>query len=290
MIANLEVLGTLVRDVHQAMSSLFYMLMPVAILWFVVVGYLKSGDANFPEVIKRSFVAALLLASFPEVSNTILDICDGIALKIDNMNGLDTIMRMAGEKLKSYAFAKNVLLLQFDDLFIAVLSFLSFVVLYIARYITVALYYFYWVLLSTLSPLMILCYIFPSTAGITQNLYRGLIEVACWKILWAVMSAMLTALSFGNIYRTEGSYLTLIVLNFVIAIGLLSTPILMKSLIGGGIQGTAAMLGSAATGAMFAGPVKLAALKVSAVQVVSDTRLYAAAKMQSFRNHFNNRR
>ena len=67
MMPGLEVLGSLVRDTHEGMSSLFYLLMPVAILWFVVVGYLKSGDANFPEVIKRSFVAALLLVSFPEI-------------------------------------------------------------------------------------------------------------------------------------------------------------------------------------------------------------------------------
>jgi hypothetical protein len=185
MIAHLEVLGSLVRDLHAGMSGLFYAMMPLAILWFIIVGYLKSGDVGFPEVVKRSFVAALLLVSFPEVSNLILDICDGIALKIDNMSGLETVMRMAGEKVNSYAFAKNVLLLQFDDLFIAVLSFLSFVFLCIARYITVALYYFYWVLLSVLSPLMIFCYIFPSTAGITRNLYQGLIEVACWKILWS---------------------------------------------------------------------------------------------------------
>jgi hypothetical protein len=202
------------------------------------------------------------------------------------MSGLETVMRMAGEKLDSYTFSKNVLLLQFDDLFVAVLSFLSFMVLYVARYITVALYYFYWVLLSILSPLMILCYIFPSTAGITKNLYRGLIEVACWKILWAVMSAMLTALSFGDIYRTEGSYLTLIVLNFVIAIGLLSTPLLMKSLIGDGIQGTATMLGSAAAGAMLAAPVKIAAAKVTAFQVVKDSHTYARATLNSFRNNF----
>lgn len=290
MMPGLEVLGSLVRDAHEGMSSLFYLLMPVAILWFVVVGYLKSGDANFPEVIKRSFVAALLLISFPEVSNVILDICDGIASKIDDMSGLETVMRMAGEKLDSYTFSKNVLLLQFDDLFVAVLSFLSFMVLYIARYITVALYYFYWVLLSILSPLLILCYIFPSTAGITRNLYRGLIEVACWKILWAVMSAMLTALSFGNIYKTEGSYLTLIVLNFVIAIGLLSTPLLMKSLIGDGMQGTATMLGSAAAGTMLTAPVKIAAAKVTAFQVVKDSHMYASAKLNSFRNNLNRRR
>lgn len=290
MIANLEVLGSLVRDIHSAMTGLFYLLMPLAIVWFVVVGYFKTGDANFPEVIKRAFVAAILLVSFPEVSNTILDICDGIALQIDSTSGLETFLRMAGEKVHSYSMAKNVLLLQFDDLFVAVLSFLSFIILYVARYLTIALYYFYWILLSALSPLMILCYIFPSTAGITKNLYQGLIEVACWKILWAVMSAMLTALSFGNIYQTQGSYITLIVLNFVIAIGLISTPILMKSLVGGGIQGTAAMLGPAAAGAMIATPMKLAALKLNAVKVLTDSALYSGRKLNSLRNYFNRRR
>jgi hypothetical protein len=176
VIPHLEVLGTLVRDLYQGLSQLFYVMLPIAILFSVVFGYLKSGDANYPDVIKRSFVAALLLASFPEVSNIILDICDGIALKIDNMSGLETFMRMAQEKSHSYATAKNVLLLKFDDLFMAVLSFGSFIILYFARYITVALYYFYWVLLSICAPLMILCYIFPRTAGITANLYRGLIE------------------------------------------------------------------------------------------------------------------
>jgi hypothetical protein len=105
-----------------------------------------------------------------------------------------------------------------------------------------------------------------------------------------LMSAMLTALSFGNIYRTEGSYLTLIVLNFVIAIGLLSTPLLMKSLVDGGIQGTASMLGSAATGAMLAAPAKLVMIKAATTQVLSDTKMYAAAKLNSFRNQFNHRR
>ncbi|MBL7545509.1 MAG: type IV secretion system protein [Bdellovibrionaceae bacterium] len=185
MIPNLAVLGSLVTDLYQGLSQLFYIMLPLTILFSVVFGYLKSGDPNYPDVIKRAFVAALLLTSFPEVSNIILDICDGIALKIDNMSGLETFMRMAQEKSQSYATAKNVLLLKFDDLFMAVLSFGSFLLLLLARYITIALYYFYWVLLSICAPLMILCYIFPKIANITTNLYKGLIEVACWKILWA---------------------------------------------------------------------------------------------------------
>ena len=287
MIPNLEVLGSLVRDLYQGLSQLFYLMLPLAILFSIVFGYLKSGDANYPDVIKRSFVAALLLASFPEVSNLILDNCDGIALKIDNMSGLETFMRMAQEKSQSYALAKNVLLLKFDDLFMAVLSFGSFILLYIARYITIALYYFYWVLLSVCAPLMILCYIFPRTAGITANLYRGLIEVACWKIIWAVMSAMLTSISFGNIYQTEGSYLTLIVMNFVIAIAMLFTPMIMRSLIGEGVQATAQTIGTTAALAMVALPAKIATVHQVSREVLSNTRAYAGHKIQSIQNKIN---
>lgn len=284
MTPNLEVLGSLVKDLHHGLSNLFYIMLPVAVLFSVVFGYLKSGDSNYPDIIKRSFVAALLLASFPEVSNLILDICDGLALKIDNMSGIETFMRMAEEKSRSYAVAKNVLLLKFDDLFMAILSFGSFLLLLLARYITVALYYFYWVLLSVCAPLMILCYVFPKTAGITANLYRGLIEVALWKVLWAIMSAMLTSLSFGNIYQTDGSYLTLIVMNFVIAIALLFTPMIMRSLIGEGVQATAQTIGTTAALAAVALPTRIATVHQVSREMISNTRSYAGQKFQNIQS------
>lgn len=287
MIPNLEVLGSLVRDLYQGLSQLFYVMLPLTILFSVVLGYLKSGDANYPDIIKRSFVAALLLASFPEVSNVILDVCDGIAAKIDNMSGLETFMRMAQEKSQSYATAKNVLLLKFDDLFMAILSFGSFLLLLIARYITIALYYFYWVLLSVCAPLMILCYVFPKTANITANLYKGLIEVACWKILWAIMSAMLTSLSFGNIYQTQGSYLTLIVMNFVIAIALLFTPMLMRSLVGEGVHATAQTIGTTAVLAAAALPGKIATIQHVSREVLSNSHAFASQKIQTIQNKIN---
>lgn len=287
MIPNLSVLGSLVQDIYSGLSQLFFVMLPVAILFSVVFGYLKSGDSNYPDIIKRSFVAALLLVSFPEVSNFILDVCDGIAAKIDNMSGLETFMRMAEEKSKGYATAKNVLLLKFDDLFMAILSFGSFILLYIARYITIALYYFYWVLLSICAPLMILCYVFPKTASITETLYRGLIEVACWKIIWAVMSAMLTSLSFGDIYRTEGSYVTLIVMNFVVAIAMLFTPVIMRSLIGEGVQATAKTIGTTAAVAAVALPMKVERLTSMSREALSRTSGFAAQKYQNIQNRFN---
>lgn len=290
MIPNLDVLGSLAKDLHHSLSNLFYLMLPVAILLSIVISYLKSGDPDFPEIIKRAFVASLLLISFPEVSNAILDICDGIALRIDNLSGLETFMRMAEEKSRSYAGAKNVLMLKFDDLFMAILSFGSFILLYISRYISIALYYFYWCLLSICSPIMILCYIFPRTAGITTNLYRGLFEVASWKCLWAILSAMLTALSFGNIYKTEGSYITLIVMNFVIALALLFTPLLMKSLISEGAQATANTLGAAAVGAAIGIPARIIRVQEVSRNVISTTRSYATERIQSFnKNNFFNK-
>ena len=185
MMPNLEVLGTLVRDLYQGLSQLFYVMLPVAILFSVIFNYLKSGEPNYPDLFKRAFVAALLLASFPEVSNFILDVCDGIASKIDDMSGLEAFIKIAQEKSLGYAAAQKLLLLKFDGFFMAVLSFASFALLYIAKYLTVILYYFYWGLLSIAAPLMILCYIFPATSNITTNLYKSLIEVASWKIVWA---------------------------------------------------------------------------------------------------------
>ena len=261
MMPNMEVLGSLVRDLHQGLSQLFYVMMPVGIVLSVCIGYFKSGDANYPDILKRALVASLLLASFPEVSNIILDVCDGIAGKIDNMSGMETFLRMAQEKSQSYAQAQNVLLLKFDDLFIAVLNFGSYYFLLVARYITIALYYFVWILLSILSPLMILAYIFPATSGITKNLYRGLIEVASWKILWAVMSAMLTSMSYGNIYQTEGSYITLTIMNFVVALAMLCTPLVMKALVNEGVHGMAQGLGVTAAMTAVTMPVRIANIK-----------------------------
>lgn len=280
MIPNMEVLGSLVRDLHQMLSSLFYVALPVAIALSVSIGFLKGESPSYVDILRRALVASILLISFPEVSGWIVDLCDGLANKIDSMSGLETVMRMAQEKANSYAGAENVLLLKFNDLFIAVLSFASYVVLYVARYVTIAMYYFFWTMLSILSPILILCYMFPATAGVTKGLYRGLIEVASWKIIWAIQSAMLASLSVGNIYRTEGSYITLTVLNFVISIGLLCTPLLVKSLVGDGLQNASAAIGTAASAALIALPTRAAKATVTSREVLNNSYKYVSSKLK----------
>lgn len=106
------------------------------------------------------------------------------------------------------------------------------------------------------SPLLLLFNIFGATAQITTNLFRGMIEVACWKIVWAILGAMLASLSFGKIYLMEGSYVTVIVMNFVIAVAMLATPMVVKSLMGSGFQSMSSTIGPAAIATMVAAPAR----------------------------------
>lgn len=282
MIPNFDVLGEMIRNIHTSLSHLFFIAMPVGILLSVSIGYVQSGAPDYVDILRRALVASLLIVSFPEVSNLILSICDGIALKIDNQSGFDTFLRLAEEKSKSYSGAKSALLLKFDDLIIALLSYISFVILYIARYLTIALYYFFWVLLSALSPILIFFYLFPSTSGITKNLYKGLIEVASWKIVWSIQSAMLVSLSVGNIYKIEGNYLTLIVLNFVIALGMIFTPSIVKSISGEGVHSMAQHLGASAISAAVGIPARAQVLKFKVQSVAQSAASNMTQKYQNF--------
>jgi hypothetical protein len=285
MMPEFAILGSLVIDIHSMLSKIYYMALPIAILMAVVIGYFKSGGGDHIDTLKRAFVATILLVSFPEISSLIVHVCDGLAAKIDDMSGLETFMRMVKEKSSSYTTAKNVLLLQFNDLLVAILSFLSFLIVYIARYITIAMYYFYWVFLSILSPIMILLYIFPSTAHITRNLFKNLIEVAFWKVCWAILSAMLTTLSLGKFYQAEGGHVMLIVLNFVIAIAMILTPLLVKSLVEGGASATAGVFGSAASAAMMATPAKTAAVTAKTKQAVQDVSIFTKSHINRFKSN-----
>lgn len=251
-------LTPLMTELHQEFVKIYYLMLPVFFAMAVAVQWFKApqGGLDFLDILKRAVISTLLLAAFPDISRAIVFVADGIALKIDSVNNLDMVIRMAEEKTDQYSFSATSVLLAFDDLFIAVLTFLSFVVLYVARYLNVAMYHFFWIFFMITSPLLLLFNLFGSTSQITVNLFRGMIEVASWKIVWAILGAMLASLSFGKMYLIEGSYVTLIVMNFVIAIAMLATPMVVRSLVGSGFQAMSTTLGPATAAAMIAAPTK----------------------------------
>jgi hypothetical protein len=253
-----ELLGSLMSDLHREFVSIYYLMLPVFFALAIAVAWFKApqGSPEFLDVLKRAIVSTILLSAFPDISQAILFVADGIAERIDSLNSLDTIIRMAEEKSQNYSFSPTSVLIAFNDLVIATLSFLSYVILYIARYLTIAMFHFFWLFFSVTSPLLLLFNLFSGTSQITVNLFKGMCEVASWKIVWAILGAMLTALTFGDAYRTEGTYLTIMVMNFVIAIAMLMTPMMVRSLVGGGLQSMSSSIGAATFAAIAAVPAR----------------------------------
>lgn len=285
-----ELLGSLMKDLHQQFVTIYYLMLPVFFALSVAITWFKSpqGSIEFLDVLKRAVISTILLVAFPDISRAIIFVADGITEKIDAVNSLDTMVRMAQEKSEAYSASTTSLLLQFNDLIIAVLSFLSFLILYIARYITIAMYHFFWIFFMVSAPLLLLFNLFSSTSQITVNLFKGMMEVASWKIVWAILGAMLTALSFGDAYKAEGNYLTLIVMNFVIAIAMLATPMMVKSLVGSGLQSMSSTLGATAVAAMIAAPARAAMAATTSRKAINATGSFARNQVQRFQRPKNN--
>lgn len=283
---NFDLLGTLMHDLHQEFVRMYYLMLPVFFALSVALTWFKSpqGGPEFLDVLKRAVISTLLLVAFPDISQAIIFIADGITERIDQLNSLDTIIRMAQEKSQNYSFSATSILLQFNDLIIATLSFLSYLVLYIARYLTIAMYHFFWIFFMITAPLLLLFNMFASTSQITKNLFKGMIEVACWKIVWAILGAMLAALSFGDAYKVEGNYLTLIVMNFVIAIAMLMTPMMVKSLVGSGLQSMSSSIGAATVAAIATGPAKVAAATTTSRAALNTGRKYMNNRIERFKS------
>lgn len=281
---DFNLMGSLMRDLHHEFVRMYYLMLPVFFCLSIAITWLRSpgNSLDFVDVLKRAMISTLLLAAFPEISQAIIFVADGIAEKIDSMNTLDAVIQMAKEKSESYPAGASSILLGFNDLLMAVLTFLSFLILFIARYLMIAMYHFFWVFYMVSAPLLLLFNLFPATGNITANLFRGMIEVACWKIVWAILGAMLASLSFGDAYKTEGAYVTIVVMNFVIAIAMLATPLFVKSLGSQGAQAMSSGIGQQAVAAMAAVPTKGMSLAVKGKAAYSGASGYAKSKIANY--------
>jgi hypothetical protein len=276
MMPDWNVLGSLMNQLHDEFVNIYYLMLPVFFALAVAATWFRhpQGSIDFLDVLKRALISTFLLIAFPEITRAIVFVADGITERIDAVNSLDNFMRMAQEKSQSYSLSPTSIILQFDDLIIAALAFLSYIVVYIARFLTIAMYHFYWIFYTVIAPLLLLFNLFASTSQITVNLFRGMIEVASWKIVWAILGAMLTALSFSKIYQIEGNYIVLIAMNFIIAVAMLMTPKIVNSLVGHGFHSEATGLGVVATAAAVAAPARAIMMKKLGTEVVSNTAAF----------------
>ena len=243
-------LSTEAKVIHEIFSSFFYSIVLLMITLGVVLNFFKMPMGQVPEfmqLVGRAIIAAFILAALPEIMNFLADITDQLSAQIGQLTNFKTVVGRLGEKVGTLTWSW----VSFKDSVLLLISYLTFFILYVSVYIADAMYLLIWTLIYIFSPLLIAAFTLPSTAAATKGLFQSLIEVCLWKICWSVLAALLWSFALSEINKPEYDvdFFTAILLNIMLAFSVLLTPMLVKSLLKGGLSSSASAMGGAILGA-----------------------------------------
>lgn len=281
MMSDITWLAVEAKKIHEIFNGYFYLIITVLISLGIAIEFFKwpiGQVPQFPTLIGRALIAAILLHSYPEITNTIADVTDAIAHQLGDLNNFQLILDKMGDKVGELSWSW----VSFKETIILLISFLTFFLLYFSIHIADSFYIYVWVMLYVFSPLLIALYVLPLTASATSALFRSLIEVACWKIVWSVIATLLwsTALSQINQAGTQVSFLTAIGFNIILAGSLLLTPFVVHALASGGLAQMGKDLSSLAIGGMVLSPGR----------AVTGAKSLGSRSMETSRNLFRPRK
>ncbi|HEX7675884.1 MAG TPA: hypothetical protein VF412_17025 [Bdellovibrio sp.] len=238
-------LATEAQTLHQVFGNLFYLFMTVLLLLGVLLEYFKfalGGTPQFSQLVGRVFIAALLLVALPEIMNLLASFTDAVVTELGGLNDFSHVLDRLGDKVKSLSFSW----VSIKDMVLVIISLLSFFILYVTVYLADSFFVYAWMLLYVMSPVLIALYVLPSTAGATRELFKSLVQVCVWKILWCVMCCLLWSFAFSDINKADHdiNFLTAIIVNFMLIFSVLIIPKITSAFLSGGIAGVADGFGS----------------------------------------------
>ena len=167
MITDLAWLSREAQTIHAIFTGLFYSFALTFLLLGVMLEFFKFPMGGVPStapLIGRVLIAALMLHSYPEVTNYLSEITDALATKLGNLNEFHNVLSRMGDKLGEFSFSWTSI----KETTTLILSFVTFFLLYISIYIANAGVIYVWVLLYVFSPLLIALFILPATAQATK--------------------------------------------------------------------------------------------------------------------------
>ena len=236
------------REIRGNLVTVYWLMIVPLSVFLITLEFFKLPEQspNVFEIIKRAIISIILLISFEEIIHIIAFLGDGISASVGDFSDIKLVLG----KMWSFLESTELSWTKFKETIIWVFSLLSYILAYLGVFIADALIHFCWAILYIVSPLMILAYIPRATSGTCVNLYKSLCTIMCWKIVWAILGALLLKFSMAAPIQEGENYnvILLVVMNFFIGASMLFVPIATKSLIGDGLTGFAT--GLAAMSAM----------------------------------------
>jgi hypothetical protein len=232
------------KQVHDLFSHLFYSMTLTLLLIGIVLSFFQMPLGQAPQfliLVGRVFIAGILMIAFPEIMNALADLADNLSRELGQLNNIHLLVSRLGDKLHTFSWSWTAV----KDSVLIVVSYVTFALVYISVELANAMFLFSWMLLYLFSPVLIAAFVLPATASATKGLFESLFEVSCWKVLWGVQAALLWSYGLSQIDKPgyDVDFISAILLNLILALSVVATPIVVGKLLHGGLHQAAAMLG-----------------------------------------------
>lgn len=248
-------LGSVGAELHAQMVQMYWILLVPFVVFLFVLEVVQAEDPNLKDLLRRIVFSILLLLTFDWTLDAIAVMGDSITEKIDGLQKLSDVLQNLGPNYSGKDSWFNV-----RETILYVFSILAYLIAYLGFFIATALTHFVWTILYVASPLMILMYVSRHTAHVTTSLYKGLVQVVIWKILWSILGVLLLKLAIQPEFTGMEDYIMSIVVNLCIGFSMLFIPIASRSLISDGMSSVASSL-AAVPAVAAGGAIKMAAAK-----------------------------
>ncbi len=234
------------REIRAEMIQIYWILIIPLLIFCALTILAKGGEEEgaAAKLLKRTFLSVILLLVFDDCMNLIGDIADGVSEKINGLAQLKAVLEETGKVIES----QKTGWLEFRQWMIFFINFFAYCVAYLGFFLAEAVIHFVWAILYIASPLMILMYVSEKTAFVTGNLFKGLINVATWKVLWSILAVLLLKLMTTPQVGGMDNFLSSAIVNLCVGISMLFVPFATKSLIGDGMSSMASMAAGFSTG------------------------------------------
>jgi hypothetical protein len=225
------------QQLHGTFQSVFYVLVATLLVLGIILEYFRLPLGGMPAtgiLVGRALVAIILLVSYREVVNTLLLLSDDLTKQLGSLDTLSDVLQKFGDKVDKFQMDW----LSARSLFITGLSILTYVFLFFSVIVSEAAHAFTLMLLYVFSPLLIALFVLPQTSGATKGLYRTLIEVSCWKVVWAVLANLLWASVLVEVQQNQNiDFVKMVCINLMLGSSLLATPWIVHALATAGLSG-----------------------------------------------------
>lgn len=245
-------------ELHGQMAQVYWILLVPFVVFLTALEVIKDENPNLRDIFRRVIISVLLLYTFDWTLDAIATIGDSVTERINGLEKLSDVLSSLGPNYSGHDSWFSL-----RETVIYIFSLAAYLVAYLGFFVATALTHFVWTILYVASPLMILMYVSRVTAYVTMSLYKGLIQVVVWKVLWSILGVLLLKLAVQPQVSGMEDYLMSIVLNLCIGFSMLFIPLATRSLISDGMNSVATTLAAAPTLAAGAA-VKVAAVKYGA--------------------------